>query len=106
MSAPPFQPPPLKFPPPTQTAGVRKWQQQMRDRGWHIAVDGDYREESKRLCANFQMEHRLEIDGIVGPDTWKATWEAASTKPPPAPNRTLKKGDMNNPDVRKWQRQV
>jgi peptidoglycan hydrolase-like protein with peptidoglycan-binding domain len=106
MTAPPFQPPPLKFPPPTQTAGVRPWQQQMRDRGWHIAVDGDYRAESKRLCANFQMEHDLEVDGIVGPATWKAAWEARSTKPPQAPGRTLQRGDMDNPDVRRWQRQV
>lgn len=106
MTAPQFQPPPLKFPPPTQTANVRQWQQQLRERGWHITVDGDYRGESKRLCANFQMEHDLDQDGVVGPITWKATWEAPSTKPPRAPGRTLQKGDMNNEDVRKWQRQV
>ncbi|GAA4097791.1 MULTISPECIES: peptidoglycan-binding domain-containing protein [Actinomadura] len=106
MTAPSFQPPPLSFPPPTQTATVRPWQQQMRDRGWHITVDGIYGPESKRLCANFQMEHGLEEDGIVGPITWKAAWEARSTEPPQAPGRTLEKGDMNNKDVRKWQRQV
>ncbi|TMR94995.1 peptidoglycan-binding domain-containing protein [Nonomuraea basaltis] len=105
MTAPEFQPPPLRFPPPTQTQSVRRWQQQLRDRGWHITVDGDYREESKRLCANFQMEHGLDQDGVVGPKTWKATWEAASTKPLQAPSRTLKKGDQGE-EVRKWQRQV
>ncbi|SDI28238.1 Peptidoglycan-binding (PGRP) domain of peptidoglycan hydrolases-containing protein [Sinosporangium album] len=104
--APPFKPPPLKYPPPTQTPAVSQWQQQLRARGWHITVDGDYQSESKRLCANFQMEHRLDEDGVVGPDTWEATWEAPSTKPQPAPDHTLQKGDTNNQYVRKWQRQV
>ncbi|MEV0165582.1 peptidoglycan hydrolase-like protein with peptidoglycan-binding domain [Nonomuraea fuscirosea] len=107
MTAPQFRPPPLSFPPPPEdTDKVRQWQQQLRDRGWHIVVDGDYREESKRLCANFQMEHGLKVDGIVGPNTWTATWEAPSTKAPPSPGHTLRKGDMNNQHVRKWQRQV
>lgn len=106
MTTPEYKPPPLTYPPPTKTAAVTTWQKQMRERGWHIDVDGVYGEESKRLCANFQMEHRLEIDGIVGPKTWKATWEAASTRPPQAPDRTLQKGDFNNENVRKWQRQV
>ncbi|MEO3812164.1 peptidoglycan-binding protein [Sphaerisporangium sp. B11E5] len=108
MTAPPYQPPPLKYPPITSGDRVRTWQQALRDRGWHIVVDGDYGKESKRLCANFQQEHRINpVDGIVGPDTWKQTWEAGSTQPqPPPPNLPLKKGDMNNEYVYKWQRQV
>ncbi|MBO3752714.1 peptidoglycan-binding protein [Streptosporangiaceae bacterium NEAU-GS5] len=106
MTAPPFQPPVLKYPPPTTTATVYTWQQQMRDRGWHIQADGTYGPESKRLCANFQDEHGLSADGEVGPNTWKATWEASSTYPPQAPDHTLQKGDMDNLDVQKWQRQV
>ncbi|MFI0421469.1 peptidoglycan-binding protein [Spongiactinospora sp. 9N601] len=96
----------MRYPPIQRTPNVRKWQQQLRNRGWHIVVDGDYGQESKRLCANFQMEHGLEIDGIVGPITWEATWEARSTQPKSPPDRVLKKGDMDNPFVRQWQRQV
>jgi peptidoglycan hydrolase-like protein with peptidoglycan-binding domain len=77
----------------------------MRNRGWNIAVDGDYGAESRRLCANFEMEHGLTSNGDVDEATWKATWEADSTKPKPPPNHTLKKGDKND-DVMKWQRQV
>ncbi|MEV0384928.1 peptidoglycan-binding protein [Nonomuraea sp. NPDC050643] len=107
MTAPQYQPPPLTFPPPTRGEKVKMWQQQMLDRGWHIKVDSIYGQESKRLCANFQMEHKpLEVDGIVGPKTWEATWTASSTKPPKGPDRILQKGDMDNEHVRKWQRQV
>ncbi|WP_433184890.1 peptidoglycan-binding domain-containing protein [Actinoallomurus sp. CA-150999] len=58
---------------------VRQWQQQMKDRGWSIAVDSDYGDDSERICKAFQKEKGLKVDGIVGPITWKATWEAPVT---------------------------
>ncbi|GAA2449656.1 hypothetical protein GCM10010191_79230 [Actinomadura vinacea] len=105
MSAPPFQPPLMKFPPITSGPNVRRWQTQMRERGWNITADGDYGPISQRLCKNFQREHGLPVDGIVGPNTWKATWEAPSTMPPPAPSEVLQKGSSGE-HVRTWQRQV
>lgn len=55
---------------------VKTWQRQMRMRGWGIAVDGVYGPESRGACILFQEEHDLDVDGVVGPLTWKATWAA------------------------------
>jgi D-alanyl-D-alanine carboxypeptidase/Putative peptidoglycan binding domain len=55
---------------------VRRWQAQMKARGWDISVDSDYGDGSERVCRAFQREKRLAIDGIVGPNTWRMAWEA------------------------------
>lgn len=69
----------LSYPPPTIHPSVRVWQQRMRDRGWSIAVDGVYGPASRRTCIAFQREKGLPADGIVGPVTWAATWNAPVT---------------------------
>jgi hypothetical protein len=53
---------------------VWQWQQRMRDRGWRLAVDGWYGDESTRICRRFQAEKHLTVDGIVGQATWSAAW--------------------------------
>lgn len=53
---------------------VTGWQNQMSKRGWRIAVDGFYGSESEAVARSFQLEKGLEVDGIVGPDTWRASW--------------------------------
>lgn len=53
---------------------VRMWQQKMRDRGWSISADGLYGPKSRNVCIAFQREKHLEVDGIVGPVTWSATF--------------------------------
>jgi hypothetical protein len=58
---------------------VRAWQQRMRDRGWKIGVDGEFGAESDRVCRKFQAEKKLQVDGEVGPNTWKASWMAPVT---------------------------
>ncbi|MEU8279804.1 peptidoglycan-binding domain-containing protein [Microbispora bryophytorum] len=60
-------------------ADVRTWQAQMRHRGWSLAVDGAYGPESKAKCEAFQAEKHLTVDGIVGPITWRAAFEAPIT---------------------------
>lgn len=105
MSAPPFQPPVMRFPPGTQGATVKEWQRQMRERGWNLVSDGHYGPISQRICMNFQSEHQLTVDGIVGPMTWRATWEAPSTMPPPGPGHILQVGSTGE-DVLAWERQV
>lgn len=61
------------------TTNVRTWQQQMANRGWSIGVDGKYGDQSFSICEQFQTEKGLAVDGLVGPQTWKATWEAPVT---------------------------
>ena len=56
--------------------GVRTWQQKMKDRGWKIGVDGQFGPESEKVCKQFQSEKRLTADGLVGQQTWNATWNA------------------------------
>ncbi|GAA1977494.1 peptidoglycan-binding protein [Kitasatospora viridis] len=58
---------------------VRTWQQHMHDRGWSIAVDGWYGQQSDSICRQFQQDSTahgwpLAVDGVVGPATWDATW--------------------------------
>ncbi|MCP2341346.1 CHAP domain-containing protein [Actinomadura rupiterrae] len=61
--------------PPVMTGGdVRTWQQRMSDRGWNLAVDGAYGPGSESVCRRFQSEKSLEVDGVVGPLTWRAAW--------------------------------
>jgi peptidoglycan hydrolase-like protein with peptidoglycan-binding domain len=54
--------------------GTATWQARMAERGWPIAVDDAYGNESEGICRQFQAEKGLAIDGIVGPDTWAAAW--------------------------------
>jgi peptidoglycan hydrolase-like protein with peptidoglycan-binding domain len=58
---------------------VRQWQQQMKNRGWTIGVDGIFGEESRRVALKFQQEKGLAGDGIVGPTTWTKAWTASVT---------------------------
>lgn len=58
---------------------VSTWQAHMRARGWRIAVDGDYGPASARVCAEFEAEKGLRVDGKVGPVVWAATWRARVT---------------------------
>ncbi len=61
------------------TIDVRKWQQRMRDRGWDIVVDGIFGCESRSVAKAFQTEKGLAVDGIVGLETWRASWELPIT---------------------------
>lgn len=54
---------------------IRVWQQRMRDRGWYIVAGGIYGLRSATVARAVQREHRLKVDGIVGPATWAASWE-------------------------------
>lgn len=58
---------------------VAIWQQRMKQRGWRITIDGDYGPQSSGIARQFQKEKRLEVDGVVGPKTWSASWEAPIT---------------------------
>jgi hypothetical protein len=78
--APPWPGRYLAYPPVMQGTDVHTWQAQMADvRGWPLAVDGQYGPDSARVCSDFQAEKGLAVDGVVGPDTWAATWEAPIT---------------------------
>lgn len=59
---------------------IRTWQQQMKTRGWSIKVDGLWGNESTRVLRAFQAEKRLGVDGILGPNSWRAAWTEGITR--------------------------
>jgi peptidoglycan hydrolase-like protein with peptidoglycan-binding domain/pimeloyl-ACP methyl ester carboxylesterase len=74
---------------------VKQWQQRMSDRGWNIDVDGLYGPQSAQIARKFQQEKGLAVDGIVGPDTWAATFDTnnATGSIPAAPNTSTPLSD-------------
>jgi cell wall-associated NlpC family hydrolase len=57
---------------------VRQWQEQMINRGFLLEVDGEYGYESEGVCRSLQQRSEIQVDGIVGPDTWRASWVSGS----------------------------
>lgn len=58
----------------SEHADVKTWQSKMSSRGWTIDVDQIFGPQSERVCRQFQAEKALDVDGLVGPQTWEATW--------------------------------
>ena len=50
------------------------WQTRMEERGWTITADGYYGPETDGVATQFQQEKGLDVDGLIGPDTWGAAW--------------------------------
>lgn len=69
----------LAYPPVISGADVRKWQTQMKARGWNILVDGQYGKGSEAVCSKFQKDKGLFVDGVVGPKTWEKSWSSPIT---------------------------
>jgi hypothetical protein len=78
-TAPPWRGRYITQPPMMYGTDVRRWQDRMRDRGWDITVDGWYGPRSEEICRAFQEDKNLQVDGIIGPATWRATWETPIT---------------------------
>lgn len=53
---------------------VRMIQQQLKDRGWTVTVDGSFGFGLERTIKKFQTNKGLKSDGVVGPTTWAALW--------------------------------
>jgi peptidoglycan hydrolase-like protein with peptidoglycan-binding domain len=55
-------------------ADVEQWQRRMVELGFPLDIDGKYGPKSKEACQRFQAQRGLQVDGIVGPITWAATF--------------------------------
>jgi len=53
-----------------QGADVRVWQTVLVERGYRIAVDGDFGPATNHVMMDWQRKHRLHVDGIGGEATW------------------------------------
>lgn len=60
-------------------ADLKRWQAQMRKRGWSITADGLYGPATKKVARQFQQERGLGVDGLIGKKTWDAAWNAKVT---------------------------
>ncbi|GAC1364766.1 MAG: hypothetical protein NVSMB32_07640 [Actinomycetota bacterium] len=63
----------------SQGDDVRTIQNRLAQRGWPLPVDGEYGPATQRVIDAFQQEKNLDNDGIVGPQTWLAAWQAPLT---------------------------
>lgn len=53
---------------------LKKWQAQMRKRGWSITPDGLYGPATREVTKQFQREKGLRVSGLIGPLTWSKAW--------------------------------
>lgn len=59
--------------------GVSVWQQRMKDCGWPITVDGYFDVYDRNICKWFQSLAGILVDGVIGPQTWTATFQPGSS---------------------------
>ncbi|MFC4335220.1 peptidoglycan-binding domain-containing protein [Salininema proteolyticum] len=66
------------------TAWLNLWGKQLRKRGWNVGkgrtylrrygLDGKYGDEWHALARAFQKDQDLQVDGLIGPQTWRAAF--------------------------------
>ncbi|MDN3023504.1 peptidoglycan-binding protein [Streptomyces sp. S.PB5] len=47
-------------------------QTQLNVYGYGLAVDGEFGSKTKSAAVAFQQNHDVQVDGIIGPETWRA----------------------------------
>ena len=56
----------------SRSSYVRDLQQSLKDVKYNVGVDGIFGTQTQNVVREFQMDHNLSSDGIVGPRTWAA----------------------------------
>lgn len=67
---------------------VRDLQQRLNQAGFNLVVDGIFGPQTRRAVVQFQVSHRLQPDGVVGPATWGALKGGKATGARPSPIQT------------------
>ena len=50
--------------------------------GYKLDIDGDFGKETEAAVKDYQKNHGLTVDGVVGPKTWKALGVSGNINPP------------------------
>ena len=50
---------------------VVQLQKELNEHGYHVAIDGDFGPKTLEAVKSFQSNKGLEVDGVVGPNTWE-----------------------------------
>jgi peptidoglycan hydrolase-like protein with peptidoglycan-binding domain len=58
---------------------VSLWQRQMIRRGWNLDADNVFSERDHEVLIKFQQQKGLEVDGKIGPISWRMAWESPIT---------------------------
>ena len=65
---------------------LKTWQKQMGARGYGLTGTGYFGAKTKAVAIRLQQESGLEVDGVIGRQTWNAAWSSsAPAAPAPAP---------------------
>ena len=61
--------------PPMSGEDIRTWQTQVNWFQYGLDVTGVYDEASEKVCRDLQQKRGLVVDGIIGPETWRESFE-------------------------------
>lgn len=65
----------IKLTDPYMSGGdIAAWQKQANWFKYGLEVDGVYGEASEKACKQFQATRKLDVDGVIGPQTWAETF--------------------------------
>ncbi|TWI59816.1 C40 family peptidase [Halalkalibacter nanhaiisediminis] len=85
---------------------VERLQQRLRDLGYFQGtVNGQFNETTSEAVRRFQQQQRISVDGIVGPQTWRALDSASVVAPAkpsaltPAPSTPAQTGSTSGSTV-------
>jgi len=62
----------------TSGDGVSVWQRRARDLGYKLAIDGVFNTSDADVARYVQRRFGASVDGVVGPQTWNATFGVGS----------------------------
>ena len=60
---------------------VRRLQTALNSKGYSLAVDGVFADKTLAAVRDYQQRNRLQLDGVVGPETWGHLLQGAAASP-------------------------
>jgi peptidoglycan hydrolase-like protein with peptidoglycan-binding domain len=58
----------------TSGHGVTDWQRRAQQLGYKLAIDGVFNTSDSKVARTIQKRYGASVDGVVGPQTWNATF--------------------------------